>query len=187
MFSNPLELFAFAFMEWIGEILNTRGIHLAIDGKALRAATKKVRAFKPPMIMNVIDIVTGLVLAQLPIQDKDNEILAIPKLLELLDIRESTITIDAIGTQNTIMEQILHQGGHFVLTVKKNQPQSYDEIMKYFGELSEDFKKVKKEPGYKPRYPEMMASYYDIATITRKLAKVHIGVHLYTIPFIWKP
>lgn len=153
------ELFAFAFMEWIGEILNTRGLQLVLDGKALRAATAKVRDFRTPMVMNVIEAVTGLVLAQLPIQGKDCEIRAIPRLLKLLDIRESTVTIDAIGTQTEIMEQIIRQGGHFVLTVKKNQPQSYDEIMKYFGEMSADYKKLKKEPNFKPRYPEMMAEY----------------------------
>jgi len=155
------ELFAFEFMEWIGEILNTRGLHLVIDGKALRAAMSRVSDYRAPMVMNVIEAVTGLVLAQLPIQNKDCEITAIPELLKLLDIRESTITIDAIGTQSEIMEQILKQKGHFVLTVKKNQPQSYEEIMKYFGEMSEDYKKMKKEPDFRPRYAEMMAEYEE--------------------------
>ena len=153
------ELFMLEFMEWIGEILNTRGLHLAIDGKALRAAMQKVKNFRAPMVMNAIDAVTGLVVAQLPIQNKDCEITAIPKLLKLLDIRQSTITIDAIGTQTEIMKQILEQGGHFVLTVKKNQPQSYEEIMKYFGELSEDDKEMKKSGDYRPRHPEMQKRY----------------------------
>lgn len=156
------ELFAFEFMEWIGEILDTRGIHLVIDGKALRAAMSKVRDHRVPMVMNAIDAVTGLVLAQLPIQNKDCEITAIPELLKLLDIRGSTVTIDAIGTQSGIMEQIIGQEGHFVLTVKKNQPQSYDEIMKYFGEMSGDYKELKKEPDFKPRHPEMMAEYDEV-------------------------
>jgi len=155
------ELFAYAFMEWMGEILCTRGLHLAIDGKALRAAAAKVKDFKAPMVMNVIDAVTGLVLAQLPIQNKDCEITAIPELLKLLDIRESTITIDAIGTQTEIMKQIIEQGGHFVLPVKRNQPQSYDEIMKYFSELSADYQKLIKEEDFKPKYPEMMAEYEE--------------------------
>jgi len=156
------ELFAFEFMEWIGEILNTKGLHLAIDGKALRAAMSRVNGYRAPMVMNVIEAVTGLVLAQLPIQNKDCEITAIPELLKLLDIRESTITIDAIGTQSEIMEQILKQKGHFVLIVKKNQPQAYEEIMKYFGEMSEDYKKVKKEPDFRPRHAEMMAGYEEV-------------------------
>lgn len=154
-------LFGLSFMEWIGEILNTRGLHLVIDGKALRAATAKVKEFRAPMVMNVIDAVSGLVLAQLPVENKDCEITAIPELLKLLDIRTSTITIDAIGTQTVIMEQIIDQGGHFVLTVKKNQPQSYEEIIKYFEEMSEDYKKMKENPHFKPRYPEMMKKYEE--------------------------
>ena len=85
------ELFALEFIEWIGEIVNTKGRHICIDGKALRAAMEKVKDFRAPMV-------TGLVTAQLPIQNKDCEIRAIPELLKLLDIQESTVTIDAVGT-----------------------------------------------------------------------------------------
>ena len=157
------ELFALEFMEWVGEIVNTKGRHICIDGKALRAAMEKVKNFRAPMVMNVIDSATGLVTAQMPIQNKDCEIRAIPELLKLLDIRGSTVTIDAIGTQTQIMEQILSQEGHFVLMVKKNQPNSYDEIMKYFGEMSEDAKKMKEDRNYKPRYPEMQEKYEEIS------------------------
>lgn len=156
-------LFALEFMEWIGEIASTKGIHIAIDGKALRAAMEKVKDFRAPMVLNAIDAVTGLVLAQMPIENKDCEITAIPALLRLLDIKESTVTTDAIGTQTQIMEQILFQGGHFVLPVKKNQPQSYDEIVKYFGEMSEDSKKMKEDKNYRPRYPEMQEKYEEVS------------------------
>ena len=149
------ELFGLGFMEWIGEILNTKGLHLAIDGKALRAAMEKVKDFRAPMVLNAIDAATGLVIAQMPIKNKDCEIKAIPELLKLLDIEGSTVTTDAIGTQTQIMEQIFSQKGHFVLMVKKNQPQSYEEIVKYFGEMSEDHKKMKEDKTYRPRYPEM--------------------------------
>ena len=156
------ELFALCFMEWIGEIVDTKGIHISIDGKALRAAMEKVKDFRAPMVLNAVDAATGLVLAQLPIQDKSCEICAIPKMLDLLDIRGSTVTIDAIGTQTKIMTQILSQGGHFVLMVKKNQPQSYEEILKYFGEMSEDDKKGKEDMGHRPRYPQMQEKYGKI-------------------------
>lgn len=134
------KLFAFTFMEWIGTIVSARGTHLAIDGKALRAAMNKVRDFRAPMILHAIDAVTGLVVAQLPMERKDCEITAIPELLKLLDIRGSVVTTDAIGTQTEIMKQIMEQGGSFVLTVKKNQPEAYGEIMEYFngiGSLAE--------------------------------------------------
>ena len=87
--------------------------------------------------------------------------MAIPEVLKLLDLRGSTITIDAIGTQTEIMKQILQQGGHFVLTVKKNQPEAYEEIMKYLGEMSEDRKAMKKWRDYKPRHPEFQEKYEE--------------------------
>ncbi len=157
-----IELFGLGFMEWIGEIVSTKGIHIAIDGKALRAAMEKVKDFRAPMVLNAIDAATGLVIAQIPIRNKDCEIRAIPELLKLLDIQESTVTTDAIGTQTQIMEQILSQEGHFVLMVKKNQPQSYDEIVKYFGEMIEDNKKMKEDRNYRPRYPEMQEKYEEV-------------------------
>lgn len=156
------ELFALQFIAWIGEIVNTRGIHLIIDGKALREAMEKVKNFRAPMVMNAIDAATGLVLAQLPLQNKECEITAIPELLKVLDIRESTVTIDAIGTQTEIMGQIIRQGGHFVLTVKRNQPQSYEEIEKYFRELTEDCGRVREDSRIQPRHPEMMKVYEEI-------------------------
>lgn len=143
------ELFALAFMEWIGEIASTRGIHLAIDGKALLAAMNKVRNFRAPMVLNAIDAATGIVLAQMPMEKKDCEITAIPALLGRLDITGSTVTIDAIGTQTGIMKQILGQGGSFVLTVKRNQPEAYREIQEHFDGMWEHVQKGEKPPeGY---------------------------------------
>lgn len=157
-----IELFALEFMEWAGEIVNTKGIHIAIDGKALRAAMEKVKDFRAPMVLNAIEAAAGLVIAQIPIQNKDCEIRAIPEMLKLLDIQGSTVTTDAIGTQTQIMEQILSQEGHFVLMVKKNQPQSYDEIVKYFEEMIEDNKKRKEDKSYRPRHPEMQEKYEEV-------------------------
>ena len=122
------ELALYAFMEWIGEIVESRNTHLAIDGKALCGATEKTKGEPTPMQLNLLETVRGLILAQLPVDSKTNEITAIPELLKLLDISGSIVTIDAVGTQTAIMEQIHEQGGHFALTVKKNQPEAYEEI-----------------------------------------------------------
>lgn len=75
-----------------------------------------------------METVRGLILAQLPVDSKTNEITVIPELLKLLDIRGSVVTIDAIGTQAAVMKKIHEQNGHFVLQVKKNQPEAYGEI-----------------------------------------------------------
>ena len=161
------ELFALVFMEWIGAIVSTKGIHLAIDGKALRAAMNKVRDYRAPMVLNAIDAATGLVLAQVPMEKKDCEITAIPELLKLLDITGSVVTIDAIGTQTEIMKRIIGQGGSFVLTVKKNQPEAYKEIMDYFdgigtngqknGAVPESYEKIKSHEKNRDRHEHRTA------------------------------
>ena len=81
------ELVSLALMNWIGEISNTRGIHIAIDGKGLRAAAHKVRDEKTPYILNAIDVASGLVIGQYIIQEKTNEMTAIPLLVELLEVK----------------------------------------------------------------------------------------------------
>ena len=161
------ELFLYAFMGWVCEILDSRGCHIAIDGKAIRAAASKIKSEKAPMLMNAIDAATGLVLAQLPVADKANEITGIPRLLKLLDIEGSLITIDAIGTQTEIMDQIHEQGGHFVLLVKKNQPQSYAEIMKIFKILEEEKLKVDKNRNYKSPYPDLLSKHESVSAMEK--------------------
>lgn len=75
------EMFILAFTGWVGEILRSRGLHIAIDGKAIRAGMSKVTGSKTPMILSAVDAVTGIVLTQLPIKDKESEVTKIPKLL----------------------------------------------------------------------------------------------------------
>lgn len=121
-----------AFMEWVTSIVDASGSHLIIDGKGLRAAARKNRNEKTPYVLNVLEAGTRLVLAQLSIPDKTNEITAIPKLLKLLYVKGNTITIDAIGTQTEIARIIDEAGGTYLMTVKKNQPELYDELMWMF-------------------------------------------------------
>ena len=130
------ELLSLTFVSWIGEILSTRGIHIAIDGKGLRAAANKLRDGRTPYILNALDVATKLVVAQIAIREKTNEMTAIPELIRLIEIEGSTITIDAIGTTSNIMEQIGTQHGDFVLQVKKNCPNLYQELMDLFTELN---------------------------------------------------
>lgn len=92
------EMLGFIFSNWIAEILDEKGIHVIIDGKALKGGTEKVKGGKTPYVLNAIDAATKIVLTQLPVDSKSNEITAIPKLLEILGAENKTFTIDAIGT-----------------------------------------------------------------------------------------
>ena len=68
-----------------------------------------------------------LVLAQQAVDEKSNEITAIPQLLEALDLRGSTVTIDAMGCQHAIADQIVAADGHYVLGLKGNQGTLHDD------------------------------------------------------------
>ena len=105
------------------------------------------------MLMNVVDAATGFVMAQLPMDAKDSEVKNIPKALRLLTLKGSTITIDAIGTQTSVMEQIHSQGGHFVLMVKKNQSGAYEEIREIMEAMAAELPAAKK----KVRHPNEKA------------------------------
>lgn len=132
------ELLSVAFTDWIGSILSTKGIHIVIDGKALRAAAEKIKDKKAPYILNALDAATNLVIAQISIPEKTNEITAIPKLLEILDITGSTVTIDAIGATEAILSMIEEKGGYFVQQIKKNCPATYQEIQNVFGDIGKE-------------------------------------------------
>lgn len=101
--------------------------HIAIDGKAVRAAAVKGRHI--PYIISAYSKNYGLSIGQLKVGEKTNEI---PKLLKKLDITNCVITIDAIGCQKQIAKQIIDQKGHYCLAVKTNQAILYEEIKDYF-------------------------------------------------------
>lgn len=92
-----------------------------IDGKAIRSSAAKADGEKPPYLLNSMTDGGPLDIGGMPVGDKDNEIAAIPKLLDMLDIAGAIVTIDAVGTQRAIMEKILSKDGHYLLHVKENQ------------------------------------------------------------------
>lgn len=133
-----IELLTLSFISWACGIVSPQGRHLAIDGKGLRAAASKVRDETTPYMLNVIDVTTKLVVAQVAIREKTNEKAMIPEVLKLLEAKDSVITVDAIGTTSQIMNTVCGKGGHFVLQVKKNCPQLYEDIMKMFDGLKNE-------------------------------------------------
>ena len=84
---------------------------------------------------------------------------AIPRLLELLNIKESIITIDAIGTTQQIMGAIKNGEGHYVLTVKKTNPLTYEELGNLFDMLEDEKKKLDRNPKYQSVFEEYLQTY----------------------------
>ncbi len=94
---------------------------VVIDGKKLRGTSPKQSGTKVDYIMNAYVSENHIVVGQQRLKDKENEIVAIPLLLDKLDIEDAIISIDAIGTQVNIAQNILDKKAHYFLAVKDNQ------------------------------------------------------------------
>lgn len=124
------------FVEWVKQVTYKKtGNHIAIDGKAVRAAADKASKGNIPYVISAFMCENGLSIGQKQIEEKTNEITQIPDLLDLIDVKDNTITIDAIGTQKAIMKKITEKGGHYCLQLKKNHPEVLSEVSLYFDYL----------------------------------------------------
>ena len=123
---NPRALQA-CCLAWLRDVAGLAGLeHIAIDGKSLRGSANGK--------LGVLHLVSAwatkaqVSLGQVAVEGKGNEITAIPKLLELLDLHGALVTIDAIGCQKKIAKKIVDRGGDYVLVVKANQERLLQDI-----------------------------------------------------------
>lgn len=127
------------FAEWArGIAYKKSGKHIAIDGKAVRAAAKKSENGNIPYVISAFMCGCGLSVGQKEVGEKTNEIPEIPRLLDLVDITECFVTTDAIGTQTEIMDKIIEKEGHFCLQLKKNQRTAFEDVELFFKDMKEN-------------------------------------------------
>src|SRR5262245_29810424 len=105
--------------------------HIAIDGKTLRGSGSS--DLGPLQLVSAWATAQHLSLGQVAVAADSNEITAIPRLLELLDLKGALVTIDAIGCQKAIAQEVVSRGADYVLTVKANQGQLLDDIQRCVG------------------------------------------------------
>lgn len=111
-----------SFAKWMKNCCEmTHGDIIAIDGKTLKGSFKKKNKTDSIHMVSAFASANSVVLGQVKTNEKSNEITAIPKLLDLLDIRGCLITIDAMGCQTKIAKKIVDKGGDYLLPVKGNQ------------------------------------------------------------------
>src|SRR5262245_41572809 len=109
------------------------GEGIAIDGKTLRRSGESTTGKEALHLVSAWATERGVVLGQVATADHSNEITAIPVLLQLLNMRGATVTIDAMGCQKAIAQQVCEQGADYVLAVKGNQKNLEDAIDFYMG------------------------------------------------------
>jgi len=125
---DPLA-FEKCFMAWTAALMKDSGaLFVAVDGKTLRRSFKKAWSKTPVHLVSAFVTKNQLVLGQLATDSKSNEITAIPKLLAMLHLAKTTVTIDAMGCQKEIAAQIIRQKAHYILAVKENQPTLHEKV-----------------------------------------------------------
>lgn len=125
------QCFLDCFVQWVQGICTAlAGDVVALDGKALRRAWAEGASI--PYIVSAWASEHGLVLGQVKVDDKSNEITAIPELLRVLALKGCIVTIDAMGCQKEIAAQIAGKEAHYVLALKGNHATVHEEIKDFF-------------------------------------------------------
>jgi predicted transposase YbfD/YdcC len=127
------EEFQRSFAAWVQAVAEvTKGQVIAIDGKTLRRSHDRSAGKGPIHMVNVWAAANGLALGQAKVDEKSNEITAIPLLLRMLDVSGCIVTIDAMGCQREIAKQIIAGGADYILAVKENQGGLHADIQDLF-------------------------------------------------------
>lgn len=140
---KPAE-FEKCLLNWITALHEfTAGQVIAIDGKTLRRSYDKARSKQAIHMVSAWATANHISLGQTVVDAKSNEITAIPELLKILEISGCLVTIDAMGCQVKIAQEIVAKGGDYVLAVKGNQQSLYNSIYRFWNNhQSDDFARV---------------------------------------------
>lgn len=143
---NP-ESLQTCFLGWIKQVVTkTEGEVIAIDGKQSRGSYDRNTKKSALHVVSAWASENRLMLGQVKVEDKSNEITAIPALLNLLDITGNIVTLDAMGTQANIADLIIQQGGDYVLSLKANHPKLLDSVKKCFSHHLQSLKSGEMKP-----------------------------------------
>jgi predicted transposase YbfD/YdcC len=129
------QAFADCFLRWTAALhVATTGEVIALDGKTLRHSFDTASGQAALHVVSAWASATGLTLGQVAVDDKSNEITAMPALLKLLDLHGQIVTMDAMGCQKELAGQITEQQGDYVLCLKANQTTLHEEVQYFFAE-----------------------------------------------------
>jgi len=127
---NRLKLneFSQAFTQWVSQLGHLKDDIVSIDGKTMRRILDKASGASPIHLVSAWSAKNNLCFGQTKVNEKSNEITAIPLLLDLLDIKGATITMDAMGCQFAIADKIVEEQADYVLALKGDQGEFHDDI-----------------------------------------------------------
>jgi predicted transposase YbfD/YdcC len=161
-----------AFTNWTSALqASFEGQVVAIDGKSLRRSFDSATGNAALHLVSAWVSDTNLVLSQMKVEDKSNEITAIPKLIELLHLKGAIVSIDAIGCQKTIAQNILDKKAHYLLAVKANQPTLFQDVEMAFNHAKS--------------HPELIHS--TCQTVDKGHGRIETRVYQTMTDLVWVP
>jgi predicted transposase YbfD/YdcC/predicted DNA-binding protein (UPF0251 family) len=167
------EEFEACLLSWIAALHDvTAGKIVAVDGKTLRRSFDKAAGKSAIHMVSAWATTNHVSLGQVTVDEKSNEITAIPKLLKMLEISGSLVTIDAMGCQTEIAQTIVDAEADYVLAVKKNQPTLYDGVSWFFlSKREEDFAgvRVSRHETYEKGHGREETRSYYVCSVPRDL------------------
>jgi predicted transposase YbfD/YdcC len=132
------------FVAWVAKVTGVSADVIAIDGKTVRRSFHKRRGKAAIHMVSAFAARQRLVLGQVKVADKSNEIVAIPALLDMLEIEGAVVTIDAMGCQRDIAQKVLDKKADYVLALKGNQGSLREDVELFAAEQKENgFKDTK--------------------------------------------
>jgi predicted transposase YbfD/YdcC len=135
--------FSQAFTQWVNQLGNLKDDIVSIDGKCMRGTLDKASGASAIHLVSAWSAKNNLCFGQVKVNEKSNEITAIPLLLDLLDIKDATITMDAMGCQFAIADKIVEAKADYVLALKGNQGEFHDDIKLFLDtHLASEFKNI---------------------------------------------
>lgn len=143
------EAFQACFRDWLAHAARSEGAAgptrlVAIDGKTCRGSHDEANGLGPLHIVSAWATEEGIALGQVATEEKSNEITAIPQLVKQIELKNTVVTIDAMGCQKEIAREIVDGKGDFVIAVKDNQPKLLDAIATFVvDQLEQDLKDLK--------------------------------------------
>jgi predicted transposase YbfD/YdcC len=124
------------FLRWVRAEVAASDV--ALDGKTARRSHDRSHGRGPLHLVSAWATARGLVLGQVAVADHANELAALPTLLDAVALTGAVVTIDAIGWQTAIAQQIVARGGDYVLALKDNQPTAHDLVADHFALVAAD-------------------------------------------------
>lgn len=144
----PVE-FCKYFTEWVQSIRQHIDKEvIAIDGKAVKGSAQKSKGIKSLYFVSAFASENELVLGQEMVEEKSNEITAVPKLLDLIDCKGAIITVDALNTQTLIAKKVIEKKADYIMALKGNQGNIYEQVKDRFSKQDIDNKDIKKDLGH---------------------------------------